>query len=160
MGWQHFMHTMDTVQETIIFLTWTIRDWYLLAELFQITVINCKLAREFSLENPVFLSDFQLSQPFLGLIYLQTAGVAGIFSPWFCILCSSGIVKAFVRELWDREQSLIPGPLSLWEWPICSGWDFFGSFRPREGLHYGSSIFQKFNKPFTWTVSIYLSFSL
>lgn len=72
---------MDTVQEAIIFLTWTIRDWYLLTELFQITVINCKLALAFSLENPVFLSDFQLSQPFLALIYPQTAGVAGIFSP-------------------------------------------------------------------------------
>lgn len=63
---------MDTVQETIIFLTWTIRDWYLLTELFQITVINCKLALVFSLENPVFLSDFQLSQPFLGLFNLST----------------------------------------------------------------------------------------
>lgn len=95
---------MDTVQEAIIFLTWTIRDWYLLTELFQITVINCKLALAFSLENPVFLSDFQLSQPFLALIYPQTAGVAGIFSPWFCILCDSGIVQAFVGELWDRQQ--------------------------------------------------------
>lgn len=140
MGWQYFKYTMDTVQETIIFLTWTIRDWYLLTELFQITVINCKLALTFSLENPVFLSDFQLSQPFLGLIYLQTAGVAGIFSPWFCILCHSGTVKAFVREPWDRqqqrEQSLIPGPLSLWEWPLCcTGWDSFDSFRHREKLY-------------------------
>lgn len=63
---------MDTVQETIIFLTWTIRDGYLLTELFQITVINCKLALVFSLENPVFLSDFQLSQHFLDLFNFST----------------------------------------------------------------------------------------
>lgn len=59
---------MNTVQETIIFLTWTIRGWYLLTELFQITVINCKLALVFSLENLVFLSGFQLSQPFSGFV--------------------------------------------------------------------------------------------
>lgn len=93
---------MDTVQETIIFLTWTIRDWYLLTELFQITVINCKLALVFSLENPVFLSNFQLSQPFLCLFNLSTNSMSS-WSP-FPLILHFVLYKAFIMELRDRQQ--------------------------------------------------------
>lgn len=103
---------MDAVQETIIFLTWTIRGWYLLTELFQITVINCKLALVLSLENPVFLSDFQLSQPFLGLFNLSTNSMSSwSLFPW---------IPHFEQQWYHQgargqaaASGALPGPLCL-----------------------------------------------
>lgn len=109
---------MDTVQETIIFLTWTIREWYLLTELFQITVINCKLALVFSLENPVFLSGFQLSQPFLSLFNLSTNSMSSwsLFSLDFAF-CAIVVLSRLLYQSSGmescRENSLLLRHLSL-----------------------------------------------